>query len=113
MTGSSIFTLTCGLFHVWAVRQLHRYRASLQEACCTHDLTWLPHVPVGLAHNVNLSAFPAVSNTSDLGHFQGPTVLNAEDKRKVIPGQVCRLVVIFINITFPFGLQDASIQTLS
>ena len=98
---------------MWAVRQLHRDGASLQEACCTQKLTWLPHVPVGLAHNVNLSAFPAVSNTSDLGYFQGPTVLTAGDKRKVITGQVCTLVVIFINIAFPFGLQDASIQTLS
>ena len=80
MTGSSIFTRTCALFRGWAVRQVQRDRASLQEPWCTHHLTWLPHVPVGLAHYVYLSAFPAVSITSDLGHLQGPTVLTAEDK---------------------------------
>nr|XP_030695134.1 uncharacterized protein LOC115843367 [Globicephala melas] len=52
---------------------------------CTHNLTWLAHVPVGVANYVQWSIFPDVSNTGDLGRLQGRTVLTAEDKSAVAP----------------------------
>ena len=38
---------------------------------------------------------------SALGHLQGPTVLIAEDKQKVTPGQVSRKVLVF-QCSLPF-----------